>query len=87
MMILIGENAIGPKALATMRERGGSWAAYQNSAPGHPEIALIRFLKYGKGCTFSVPPNRHPDGHGCVGWSYLYVGNVNLETGKIEEAE
>ncbi len=87
MTKLLGENALDAEVLATMRQRGGTWACYQNHDLGHREVGHLRFLKYGPDCTFSVPPASYPDTPDCIGWRYLYVGTVNLEKGIIEQEE
>lgn len=78
MGTLIGDGAIYPEALATMRERGGgTWAAYQNHDLSSQNVGLLKFLKYGEGCTFAEPPPS------VFHWSYLIVGTVDLERGVV----
>jgi len=61
------------------------WYAYQNHDLGHPGIGHLQFLAVGPGCTFKTPPERYPDTQHGLGWRYILVGKVNLETGAIEE--
>ena len=75
------ESEILPEALEQMRSQGGSWAAYRNHALDNSTCGDLRFLKYGKGCTFEEPPNRYPDSHLGTGWRYILVGTVDLEKG------
>ena len=77
-----------PKALQAMRDRGGQWAAYENHALDSADLGHMRFLKYGPGCTLENPPTRYPDTmeHG-IGWRYVLVGTVNLETGEVDPPE
>jgi len=88
---LIGDTKPGPEALADMRKfaaatPGTTWAAYQNHDMGHPNLGHLQFLAVGPGCTFKTPPRNSPDTPSGLGWRYLHVGTVNLETGEIEEA-
>ena len=82
---LIGEAEVVPTpSLGRIRESGGTWAAYQNHDLGHKNCGHVTFLKYGPDCTYAVPPRKHPDTPKMFGWRYVYVGIVNLDTGKIE---
>jgi hypothetical protein len=86
MTKLIGDAKPEPEALAQMRERGGEWFAYQNMDLGSRDIGHLTFLKVGPGQTFVTPPERRPDfPGGSLGWRYLLVGKVDLETGEIRE--
>lgn len=74
-----------PEALAQMKERGGTWAAYRNADMGHSQCGHLQFLRFGVGCTHEVPPATMPDTAWMgLGWRYRYEGKVNLETGEIE---
>lgn len=68
-----------------MRDRssGGTWAAYQNVALDSADLGHLRFLKYGPDCTLKEPPARYPDTADFIGWRYVYIGTVNLETGEV----
>lgn len=70
--------------LKVMRERGGTWACYENKALDSVDAGRRIYIKYGPGCTFEVPPPHAPDGPYGTGWKYLIVGSVNLETGTVE---
>jgi hypothetical protein len=74
------------QSLEFMRISGGTWATYQNVALDHSQLGHLKFLKYGKGCTFESPPKpRLPDGpDGAINWAYQFRGLVNLETGEID---
>ncbi len=74
---------IDPEALRQMRERGGTWAAFQNQALDSADRGGLRFLHVGEGCTYQTAPGRYPDTQFGVGWRYLLVGTVNLETGDL----
>jgi hypothetical protein len=50
-------------------------------------LGHLQFLCCGPGCTFETAPERTPDSHLGIGWRYLLVGKVNLETGEIEECQ
>lgn len=78
---------IHPETLATLRERGKGWAAYQNVDLSSRDIGQVQFIQFGEGCTFAEPPARCPDSHLGFGWRYSLIGTVNLTTGLIEEKE
>ncbi len=71
------------EALAQMKERGGTWAAYVNSDLSSANCGHLKFLKVGAGCTFETAPKRYPDTPTEINWRYLYGGMVDLETGNI----
>lgn len=80
---LLGNEQPGKEELATMRERGGSWAAYQNHDMGSKWLGMLRFMKYGEGCTFAQAPQRLPDTRTEINWRYVLVGFVDEVTGLI----
>lgn len=86
MSKLLGDATIHPTVLQTLRERGGDWFAYQNHAMGSAGLGDLQFLQCGEGRTYPTPPARMPDTQHAIGWKYLLVGKVNLETGEIVEA-
>lgn len=67
--------------LDTMRQRGGTWACYENKAFDSAAAGERIYIKYGPGCTYETPPPRAPS-HG-AGWRYLLVGFVDLEKGVV----
>jgi hypothetical protein len=73
------------ESLKQMRERGGTWAAYENKEIGHPKGGHMQFLKFGPDCTLERPPERLPYTNTQINWRYWLVGVVNLQTGLIEE--
>lgn len=75
---------VDPEALQQMKDRGGSWAAYENKALDSSNCGHLQFLKVGEGCTFPTPPTMYPtdNKHG-MGWRYHYVGMVDLTNGEI----
>jgi len=86
---LLGTPEVSVEALKTMRERALSqdkWCAYQNHAMDSAGLGDLQFLQIGPGRTFTKPPERMPDTIHAIGWRYLFVGFVNLETGQIEES-
>ena len=88
MNTLLGDEQASPEALEQMRKQVGTesaWYAYQNHDLGHPDIGGLQFLHCGGFCTYANPPEKMPDSHLGIGWRYLLVGKVNLETGEIEE--
>jgi hypothetical protein len=87
---LLGNESPDPEVMAILRERlkdGQRWAAYQNHAMDSASLGHLQFLKVGPGCTFEIAPERMPDSQYIIGWKYLHVGFVNLETGQIEAAQ
>jgi hypothetical protein len=85
---ILGTEKPDPAMLQILRERlkpGQSWFAYQNHAMDSASLGHLQFLCCGPGCTFAEPPQRMPDSHLGIGWKYLLVGKVNLESGEIEE--
>lgn len=74
---------IEEEALATMRERGGSWFVYQNMALDSSNTGHVLFLKCGPDCTLKDPPPHAPDGPYGLGWKYRMVGRVELKEGKV----
>jgi hypothetical protein len=87
MTKLLGNAKPSPEALQQMRERGGSWAAYQSMDMSSSTLGSLRFLQYGgPESTFKTPPEKYPDTPQLgIGWRYLLVGKVDLETGEIVE--
>ena len=85
---LLGTEKPDATVLGILRERlkpGQAWFAYQNHALDSMNLGHLQFLCCGPDCTFEKPPERMPDSHLGIGWRYLLVGTVNLETGEIEE--
>jgi len=85
MTKLLGNTKIDETPLQAMRERGGDWFAYQNHALDSASLGDLQFLQCGEGRTYQTRPSRMPDTAHAIGWKYLLVGKVNLETGMIEE--
>jgi hypothetical protein len=87
MSALVGNPEVGTIALQTMRERAtpsDKWWAFQNHDLGSSGLGDLQFLQIGPGRTFTKPPERMPDTQHSIGWRYVLVGVVNLETGQIE---
>ena len=83
---LIGGVKITEGALAQMRERGGTWAVYQNHAMDSSDLGGLRFLKVGPGCTYEKAPGKYPDTREYgIGWRHVFVGMLDLETGAVVE--
>jgi hypothetical protein len=82
----IGNTSIGPEALPTMHERGCDLFAYQSHDMSSRTQGDLQFLQCGLGRTYSEPPAPMPDTEYGLGWRYLLVGKVSLETGEIVEA-
>ena len=81
---LIGDVKPSAEALQTMRARGGDWFVYQDHCFESASLGDLQFLQCGVGRTFVSPPARMPDTQHSIGWRYIFVGKVNLETGSIE---
>lgn len=82
----LGNPVISPEALQQMRERAGTWAAYQNVALDSSDLGDLRFLQVGPTNTFKEAPEKYPDTQFGIGWRYVHVGFVNLATGAIDVA-
>ncbi len=82
---------VPPEAVAAMRDRGGYWAAYQNSDLSSPDYQILKFLKVGGGCAFGDndrdPPLSFPYPYNVEGRHYPYVGMVDLKTGTVRTDE
>ena len=83
---LLGDAAIRPTILQTLRERDGNWFVYQSHDIGSSTLGDFQFLQCGAGCTFVKPPARLPDTKQSINWRYVLVGRVDLTTGEIVEA-
>jgi hypothetical protein len=84
MTPFIGDDRnVHPEPLATMRNRGGTWAVFQGQALDSVTAGQLRFLKVGAGCTYEAAPERMPDTKDEIGWKFGHVGYVDLETGLI----
>jgi hypothetical protein len=86
--LIPGTEKPGPAVLTILRERlkpGQAWFVYQNHAMDSANLGHLQFLCCGPGCTIVEPPSHMPDTQHGIGWRYLLVGKVNLETGEIED--
>jgi hypothetical protein len=86
---ILGDSTISTEALQQMRERAtpsDKWWAYQNQALDSAGLGHLQFLQVGPDRTFKEAPERMPDSQHSIGWRYLRVGVVDLETGKIVAA-
>lgn len=87
MSTQIGNEKASPEALAMMRERAkpnSDWFAYQNHDMCSSTLGDLRFLQCGQGCSYATAPQKLPDCHLGIGWRFLLVGKVNLETGEVQ---
>lgn len=62
---------------------GCQWFAFQNHDLGSRLVGHLQFLQVGPGCTYKNCPDRMPDTKQYIGWRYVPVGVVDLETGTI----
>ena len=83
----IDTEPIHPDSLQQMRDRGGTWYAFQNHELGHSHVGALQFLQCGEGRTYTTPPARMPDTARAINWRYILVGRVDLETGAITPIE
>jgi hypothetical protein len=86
--LILGTVKPDATVLAILRERlkpGQTWFAFQNHPMDSADLGRLQFLCCGSGCTFTDPPARMPDSHLGIGWRYLLVGKVDMETGEIVE--
>lgn len=64
---------------------GVRYAAYQNHDIGHAQLGHLQFLAVGPNNTYKEAPPRFPDTQSAIGWRYVHVGWVDLETEEITE--
>jgi hypothetical protein len=86
--LILGTEKPDLAVLTILRERlkpGQTWYAFQNHAMDSASLGHLQFLCCGPGCTFTEPPARMPDTQHSIGWRYVLVGKVNLESGMIGE--
>lgn len=81
-----------PEALEAMKNSpynydDTQWCVYENKALDSSNCGHLQFLAVGPRNTFKEPPKRYPDTSAGVGWRYLFVGSVNLETGEVERKD
>jgi hypothetical protein len=87
---MIGDDKAAPKALQKMKAspynfEDTKWIAFQNHDLGHYDIGHLMFLAVGSKNTFTTVPQRMPDSQLGIGWRYVPVGQVDLNTGEIKE--
>jgi hypothetical protein len=81
---ILGDGNVDPEPLAAMRERGGTWYAYQNVDLSSSMLGHLAFLKAGPGCTYEAPPEKYPSDTPTIrGWQYALVGTVDLDAGTV----
>jgi len=86
---MIGEEKASLEALEQMRNspynhENTRWAAYQNHALDSANCGHLQFLAVGPDNTCKEAPERYPaDTSSGMGWRYLRVGWVDLETGEV----
>ena len=68
-------------AATRMRERGGTWYAYQCSDAGSGNAGHMSFLACGPDHTHPVPPATFPDS---IRADYVLVGRVELVSATVE---
>lgn len=81
---IIGDEQPDSDAIEAMRSQispEGRWAAFQNHDLGSREVGHVMFMAVGPNNT--TKRIDHPSWGGS-NWRYIFVGFVNLETGKIE---
>ena len=81
------EPVVSPEILKDLKTRGGDWAAFRNEVMDSVSFGHVICLKVGPDCTHKTPPPHAPDGAHGLGWKYLFVGMVDLETGMLKPKE
>lgn len=94
MSLLVGDYPDGlasDEALAALRlrhthhgEPGHRVAVYQNQALDSVQYGHLVFIIIGPGRTLTEAPSKAPDGPYGMGWRYLHVGYLDLETNQLE---
>lgn len=90
MTKLIGEPEIEALTLGMMRDQkagNAEWFTYQNHDLGSSQVGHLQFLQCGPNCTYKEAPKKMPDSHLGIGWRYLLVGKVDLDSGGIVPLE
>lgn len=62
-------------------------AVYQNQAMDSAKAGHLVFIIIGPERTLEQAPSRAPDGSYGMGWRYLHVGFLNLETNQLEPTD
>jgi len=88
--LMIGNDKAHPKSLEFMKTSpynfsDTTWVAFQNHDLGHYDLGHLIFLAVGSKNTFTTVPARMPDTEKALGWRYIPVGKVDLNTGEILE--
>lgn len=91
MAKLLGYEKAAEQAMMQMKNspynyKDTRWAAYQNHDMNSGHFGHLQFLAVGPQNTFKEPPARMPDTDVGLGWRYLFVGWVDLNTGEVCEA-
>lgn len=94
---LIGDFPDGvasPGSIKALRDRHADFgkpddrvAVYQNQALDSANSGHIVFLIVGPTRTLKEAPKHAPDGPYGMGWRYLHVGFLNLETNELEKVD
>jgi hypothetical protein len=58
-------------------------AAHRNEDLGHYRCGGLRFLAIGPQNTYRAAPNRLPGTPDTINWRYIYIGFLDLQTGRI----
>lgn len=63
-----------------IKDRGGTWAVYRNTALDSANFGETTCLRYGPGCTFKTAPDTMPDTpqHG-PGWKYCRIALIDSQ--------
>ena len=79
---------LDPSVVTALRERGGTWAIYENQNFNSSRAGHLQLLRYGEGCTYVEPPTRMPDTETSINHSFVLVHKVNSaelpDDGKVE---
>jgi hypothetical protein len=70
-----------------LKKRGGDWAVFRNEAMDSADCGRVLCMKVGTDCTHKTPPPHAPDGPHGLGWKYLFIGMLDLETGALKPKE
>ena len=90
MKLILGTEKAAPQAIEKMKASpynfaDTKWYAYQNHDLGHYDIGHLYFLAVGSKNTYTEAPARMPDTNLGIGWRYIKVGTVDLQTGVVNE--
>jgi hypothetical protein len=66
-----------------LRQRGGSWAVYENHTIGDPSFGSRKFFQFGDGCTYFIAPRQLPNTESQNNQHYEFVGTIDFSIDRV----